>query len=145
MGLYDVIKDALQIAQKADNIELYKTLLEVQKVALDMQEDIIKLKEKNKELQENLEISKMIQRHPITIVTLENDEYETPYCSRCWDKDKHLVQVIINDNGTFDCPECDNKGLYSEEKRLDYNRKQAEAIASMNTSIHRQIKRNSGY
>lgn len=31
MGLYDVIKDAAKVAQKADNIDLYKILLDVQK------------------------------------------------------------------------------------------------------------------
>jgi hypothetical protein len=38
MSLYDAAKDALKVAQKADNIELIEKLLDVQKQALDMQE-----------------------------------------------------------------------------------------------------------
>jgi hypothetical protein len=38
MGVYEVAKDALKIAQKADNAELIEKLLDVQKSALEMQE-----------------------------------------------------------------------------------------------------------
>jgi hypothetical protein len=38
MSLYDAAKDALKIAQKADNIDLIQKLLDVQQMALDMQE-----------------------------------------------------------------------------------------------------------
>lgn len=38
MSLYDAAKDAVKLAQKADNIELIQKLLDVQQQALDMQE-----------------------------------------------------------------------------------------------------------
>ena len=37
MGLYEGIKDAIGIAQKADNIELYKQLIDLSSQAFDMQ------------------------------------------------------------------------------------------------------------
>ena len=43
MGLYEGIKGAIGIAQKADNIELYKQLIDLSSQALDMQTEIAKL------------------------------------------------------------------------------------------------------
>ena len=42
MGLYEGIKDAIGIAQKADNVELYKKLIDLSSQALDMQTEIAK-------------------------------------------------------------------------------------------------------
>lgn len=46
MSLYDAAKDAVKIAQKADNAELVKKLLDVQQQALDMQEKQFELNKK---------------------------------------------------------------------------------------------------
>lgn len=132
MGIYDVVKDAASIAQKADNIELYKTLLDVQQMALDMQEELTRLRDEIKILKDNSEIANKIIRYHSTYITLCDDENKTIYCSRCWDKDKNLVQVYIDQKGNFQCPECNNKGLFSKEIRDEYNRKQSEAIAAIN-------------
>ena len=45
MGFYDAFKDVLNMAQKADNIDLYRQLLDLSAQALEMQEEIIKLTE----------------------------------------------------------------------------------------------------
>ena len=50
MGLYEGIKDAIGLAQKADNIDLYKQLLDLGAQALDMQAEITRLREENAEL-----------------------------------------------------------------------------------------------
>ena len=39
MGLYDGIKDAAKVIQKADNIELYEKLLDLSAQALELQND----------------------------------------------------------------------------------------------------------
>ena len=38
MGFYDAFKDALSVAQKADNVELYRHLLDLSAQALDLKE-----------------------------------------------------------------------------------------------------------
>ena len=43
MSLYEGIKDAAKIVQKADNIELYQKLLDLSSQALDLQAQIQKL------------------------------------------------------------------------------------------------------
>ena len=37
MGFYDAFKDVLNMAQKADNIDLYRQLLDLSAQALEMQ------------------------------------------------------------------------------------------------------------
>ena len=54
MGLYEGIKDAIGIAQKADNIELYKQLLDLGAQALDLQAEVARLKEENAELERSM-------------------------------------------------------------------------------------------
>src|SRR5690606_14990835 len=52
MGLYEALKDAVSVAQKADNIEIMRALFEAQKQALDVldllreKDDIIRALEK---------------------------------------------------------------------------------------------------
>lgn len=132
MGLYDVVKDAAKVAQKADNIELYRILLDVQKMALDMQEELANLREEVKKLNDTSELAKRIVRNSRTYITLSDDQYKIIYCSRCWDKDKNLVQVYIDEQGNYHCPECSNKGLFSKEKHDEFFRKQSEAIRRQN-------------
>ena len=38
MGFYDAFKDVVKLAQKADNLELYRQLLDLSAQALDLQE-----------------------------------------------------------------------------------------------------------
>ena len=45
MAFYDAFKDAITLAQKADNIQLYKQLLDLSAQALDLQAENAKLKE----------------------------------------------------------------------------------------------------
>ena len=45
MGLYEAVKDIAKLAQQADNIDLYRKLLDLSAQALDMQSEIAKLKE----------------------------------------------------------------------------------------------------
>ena len=47
MGLYDGIKDVAKVMQQADNIELYRQLLDLSAQALEMQAEISRLKEDN--------------------------------------------------------------------------------------------------
>lgn len=59
MGVYEVVKDALSLAQKADNIELVQKILDIQNEAIEMQhqiqekhEEVFNLKQKIKALEE---------------------------------------------------------------------------------------------
>ena len=47
MGLYEGIKDVAKVIQQADNIELYRQLIDLSAQALDMQNEISRLSIEN--------------------------------------------------------------------------------------------------
>ena len=56
MGLYEGIKDVAKVVQQADNIELYRQLVELSAQALDMQNEINRLTTENTELRKKQEL-----------------------------------------------------------------------------------------
>ena len=93
MGFYEAIKDVAKLAQQADNIDLYRKLLDLSAQALDMQSEIAKLKEENTELKKRRAVSSEIIRHKEPCITLKNDEDKLYYCSHCWDSQQLLIQI----------------------------------------------------
>ncbi len=93
MSLYEAAKDAVKIAQKADNIELVQKVLDVQKEALDMQE---KMQRKNDEiatLRQNLKLLELEIREKGNYVLEKSVYWKTddvdraqPYCPTCHSK-----------------------------------------------------------
>ena len=61
MGLYEAVKDVAKLAQQADNIDLYRRLLDLSAQALDMQDEIKK------------EIYSISSKYHIVDITIEFD------------------------------------------------------------------------
>lgn len=117
MGLYEAVKDVAKLAQQADNIDLYRRLLDLSAQALDMQDEISKLKEENARLKRKQDLSSSIQRHKESFITLEGEEPMLRYCSHCWDADEKLVQLLCDeDAGSFGCPHCKVQGVFDKAK-----------------------------
>ena len=116
MGLYDGIKDVANIIQKADNIELYKKLIDLCAQALEMQEELAMLKLENRELKEQKSIADKIERHEEPYITLKNDVPHILYCSHCWDSNRKLIQGKCNSSGQMYCPECKERFIYDKDK-----------------------------
>lgn len=106
MGLYDAMKDAVSLAQKADNIELYRQLLDLSSQALELQAEITRLREENAELRKQRVLEEEIEYHVDAFVTRRSDAKPIKYCAACWVDKKKLVplQDIKWDN--YDCPLC---------------------------------------
>ncbi len=112
MGFYDAFKDAINLAQKADNIELYRQLLDLSAQALDMQEEIAKLRLENQQLKNSLDrendivyhktkkINELYHEHPY--ITLASDEQCIRYCAICWGLEKKLIP-LYNDLNCIVC------------------------------------------
>ena len=112
MSFYDAFKDAISVAQKADNVELYRKLLDLSAQALELQAEINRLTEENEKLKKNIDIESKIVRHEQPFVTLDGGNENIRYCSTCWAKNRTLIQVRCNDDGHFRCPECQTSGIY---------------------------------
>lgn len=88
MSLYDAAKDAVKIAQKADNIELIQKLLDVQEQALETQEKQFQLyqviAEKDSEIKKLKETGELVLdgKHTWLIVRDDPDHKYCPVCAR---------------------------------------------------------------
>ena len=116
MGLYDALKDAVSLAQKADNIELYRQLLDLSSQALDLQAENHRLKEQIAELQKRKDMEGQLIRHPRPYLTLTDDNIPVKYCAICWDNDRKLIQMheimeITNSYSWVElrCHKCNNR------------------------------------
>ncbi len=119
MGFYDAFKDALNLAQKADNVELYRQLLDLSAQALDLQAENAKLKAALSECQKTKDIENDIEYHKTVLVdsyhteypyiTLKSDEEKIRYCAICWGKDHKLIPLYDELNCMICHTRCKNK------------------------------------
>lgn len=117
MGFYDAFKDALNLAQKADNIELYRQLLDLSAQALDLQAENAKLKEENTELKKKKDVEGRIIRHREPYITLKDENPQLFYCSHCFDCEHVLVQLHCDyEEGSCYCPHCKTRAYCTAEK-----------------------------
>lgn len=106
MGLYEGIKDVAKIVQQADNVELYRMLLELSAQALDMQAENATLQRQNEELKAELLKKRSVIRHKGIYITLEGEQPGIVYCSSCYGKDNKLIQMFDYDEECYQCPVC---------------------------------------
>ena len=139
MSFYDAFKDAISVAQKADNVELYRQLLDLSAQALDLQAEVARLREENVALRKLKDISEKIIRHEEPVVTIDGDDKNLYYCSHCWDSQQLLIQINCHNDGTFNCPHCNSSGNYDNEKKKKSDLANLEAIASLGNANRRTI------
>lgn len=106
MGLYDALKDAVCLAQKADNLDLYRQLLDLSAQALDMQAEITKLREENAELKKNNSLESDIEYYVDSFVTKKSDTKDIKYCAACWGDKRKLIPIQDRTHGNYICPLC---------------------------------------
>lgn len=106
MSFYDAFKDAISVAQKADNVELYRQLLDLSAQALDLQAEVARLTEENKKLKEELTTKSNVIRHKGVYITLANDEIAIPYCAICYGTEGKFLQLMDYDETHYYCYNC---------------------------------------
>ena len=113
MGFYDAFKDVLNMAQKADNIDLYRQLLDLSAQALEMQEEITRLKAENKELKSQKNIEDDIEYYVDPFITRKSDEKPIKYCAACWADKKKLLPLQNYCGNYYSCPLCRTEVKYT--------------------------------
>ena len=106
MVLYDAVKDAIKLAQKADNIELYRQLIDISAQVIDLQAEIVRLREENARLKDEVHCHKSIVRHNSAYITLEDDDKQIPYCAICYGTAQKLIQLVDYDKSAYYCYNC---------------------------------------
>ena len=113
MGFYDAFKDVLNMAQKADNIDLYRQLLDLSAQALEMQEEITRLKAENKELKSQKNIEDDIEYYVDPFISRKSDEKPIKYCAACWADKKKLLPLQNLSKNYYICPLCKTEVRYT--------------------------------
>lgn len=95
MGIIETLKDTISVIQKADNLDLYKRMLE-------LQTQVFALVEENRTLHERLAMKEKL--------SFRDNYYwigdEGPYCSPCWDGAGKLVRIHKKKGYNPICPNC---------------------------------------
>ena len=133
MGLYEGIKDVAKVVQQADNIELYRQLVDLSAQALDMQSEINRLTAENTELRKKQDLEAAIVRHNGLYVTLEGNE-NILYCSHCWDSERKLIQMFT-ESGKYRCPHCNIEGVYDQQAYNEYISRQRSSYQAIRKNI----------
>lgn len=110
MSIYDGLKDAVSIARQADNIELYRMLLDIQKESMDLLHENNELKRKIRELEDDSYIDKTLVFKGNCYYKKDDSDYKEPYCTVCWDKNRKLIRMHTGDSFNTkiaDCKVCD--------------------------------------
>lgn len=93
----DVLKNLKEIGElikKYNNIEAVFQIIDIQQEILNMQNEMFQIRKENEELKSIKDIENKIVRHKgYTYITLKDDSNNILYCSRCWDKERKLVQL----------------------------------------------------
>jgi hypothetical protein len=112
MGILDTLKDAVTVVQKAGNIELYKLVLDLQREALEMVEELRTKEAHIHKLEAALELrGKMVFRGSVYYQSDEQDNLvDGPFCPKCFDVDGLQCRVIRSPRmiDGIECLKCRN-------------------------------------
>lgn len=118
MGFVDKIIETAKLAQRIDNIELYRKILDLQAEALDLVEQIRQKDEVIKDLQEKLAIQGQMKYEAPFYWRIDGDARDGPYCQQCWDNNRKVIRLQGDRHGAWDCPTC--KSTYFEHRSYEW-------------------------
>lgn len=114
MGLIDTIKEAVKLAQKLDNIELVKMILQLQTQAMEqLQENQAlraELDQARGELKRRQSVS--FDKKVNAYFSGDGQARDGPFCPKCLDVNNKLVRMLEYGNGYSGCPECKTNVRY---------------------------------
>ena len=109
MSIIDNAKDAVLLAQKYNDQELYERIV-------DLRDDVIEFKGENVELKEAVLKLEQLLAEKENLVwdepyywKIKDEEEDGPYCQHCQDAESKLIRLIRKVKGLWLCPACKNK------------------------------------
>jgi len=97
MSMIEVIKEAVTLARKYDNIELTQELLTAEEDYIELKRENLKLREEVNNLREQLKLKPKISWYG-HLYWIEEDELtkgksRTPICNNCYDKEGKVFRL----------------------------------------------------
>jgi hypothetical protein len=116
MGVVENLKDVAELVKKAGEIELYKKISAAEDEVREITRAKRRLEDRVEELEHALRFKEETAFKAPFYYLKEGDQ--TPYCPRCWEKDRHAVHVVHygedSEDVRWDCPDC--KQMYLIKK-----------------------------
>ena len=85
MSILDTAKDVVELVQKADNIDLYRHVLDLQGEIMELRQDNRTLRDEIADLGREHEISASLVFESNTCNRVDAGQKIGPYCALCWD------------------------------------------------------------
>ena len=122
MGVVDNLKDAADLLRKAGQVELYKKISDAEDEVRELTREKRRLEDRVEELRRALQFKEEVVFKAPFYVRKQGDQ--TPYCSRCWEKDRHAVHVVLRYRephvARWDCPDCKQDYSIKSDARPEY-------------------------
>lgn len=121
MGIQESFDKMLALVSGSSDPMLLKSVMEVQRELVSLQEENRQLRQKNNELQ-NIDILRSELEYKGNAYYHSDDG---PYCTTCFDRDGKLIRLILEKKYGEEfkigrCSNCKASGIQTEEKNLTY-------------------------
>ena len=96
MGIIDNVKEIVKIVQKADNIELYRKVIDLESEVLELTKQLKDKEDTISKLNEAMAVKgKMICEGSVYyIVDDAGNKKDGPFCTKCYDIDHVMCRII---------------------------------------------------
>jgi len=125
MGIIETGKEIGKLAQQLGNMPIQQKVIDLQGELLNVQEELQRLRQENAELK-NVEKINAELRKDENCYRRPGARHVGPFCIRCWDVDRKLVNLDVTSCLHPVCPACD-KAFSSAESRQAERRSQEQA------------------
>jgi hypothetical protein len=113
LGILDTAKDVITLVQKADNLELVKQVLALQKDIMSMMDENHELKDQIRKLKDQSDTKQALTvRGNQYWLKKEDGTEDGPFCTACQDSDSKLIRLSEGaGRGYFFCQVCELKAV----------------------------------
>lgn len=108
MSLFPNYKEILDLIKKGATVQAQEEIMKFREVALTLQEENTKLREKIKELEAKLSEKEKVVWEPPFYWVKEEGAKEGPFCQQCYDSETKLIRLQNAEKGAWRCTTCNN-------------------------------------
>jgi hypothetical protein len=96
MGLIDAARDAIKLVDKANNLDLYKRLVDLQVEAVELTEQLKGKDERIAHLEDALLLKgKLVCKGSVYFVVDDGGNFtDGPFCTKCFDVDHNKCRIV---------------------------------------------------
>ena len=111
MSILPNYNEIVDLLKKGSNLEAQEKIMELREGALALQHENLKLHERINELEEELNLERVVQWEAPFYWKIIGETRDGPFCQKCYDSDRKLIRVLKTRGGWWHCKLCRNSYL----------------------------------